>query len=208
MGCGTLAADLRPAGQGGKTGGEIRKSCGNVDLLGTDGAALSAAHTGGRPLFNGQRFHAHAGNDRGLVAQIVVEGEESGDVQPGGAAVAAVAAGSAGNSVFQLLGDLQQEGSLFSSGGLFLPEGLQVILHLFKIGHAAEDHGDIGKALEKTEAPGRDGLLRPERFELCGICIVQRGQLAARTGSMTQTGMLWAARRSHLPLASCRVQSI
>ena len=79
-----FAADILPTGQSIQQPGHVGHSGGDVDILGTHAAALAAVQAGLGPLLRGQGFHAHPHAEGGFHQQIVVVGQQIGDVQADG----------------------------------------------------------------------------------------------------------------------------
>ena len=144
-----LLADSGPAGQLLEPGGKVLHGRRNVDVLGADLCTGTAADTVHGPLPLREAFGTHNNAKGRLQPEVIVDGEESRNIQFLRAAVAAVAAAGAGQGVFELVGGVEYENGLFSVERFVFGEGLHVVSHLFQIGHAAEDHLHIGQVLQK-----------------------------------------------------------
>ena len=103
LGLRPLAADLHPVGQLVQLGGKGCQLAGDVDLLGTDSGAGTAAQTGVRPLVRGHRVQLHLDGAAAAGAELVVLVQQIRDIQLLGTAVTAVAAGSAGDGILHLI---------------------------------------------------------------------------------------------------------
>ena len=112
---------------------------------------------------------------------LIVEGKQTGDIQPLGTVACAVAAGGAGKNAAlnHVVGNAHQSVQLFLAQGLVLGEGGNIFFHLSEIRHTREYHCHAGNGLEEAESPTRDSLLRAQSLQLGGSVFRQCGQSAA-----------------------------
>ena len=180
-GC-ALAADLGPARDLCDPLGQLLHAAGDIDLLRTDRGACAAAKTGRRLLRLRQGLDRHDRVRGRGDADLVEHAQHLRDIDSLRAAVAAVAAGRAGDGVFHLLGEAKQAGGLFFAQRLRMVKGGEIVLHLRQIRHAAEDHGHARDLLHPPQRPGCRRRLRPHRAQLRRHAFGQIRQLAAADG--------------------------
>ena len=166
LGLRPLAADLHPVGQLVQLGGKGCQLAGDVDLLGTDSSAGTAAQTGVRPLVRGHRVQLHLDGAAAAGAELVVLVQQIRDIQLLGTAVTAVAAGSAGDGILHLIRRSKEDRLLSGGEGVKAFKGGHVIRHLRHVGHPGEDHVDVIQSLEPAEAEGGDAGVGAKGVEL------------------------------------------
>ncbi len=181
LGLGPLAAYLHPVGQLVQLGGEGSQLVGDGDLPGyTDGGAGAAAQTGVRPLVPGHRVQLHLDRAAAAGAQLVVLVQQIGDVQLLRAAVAAVAAGGAGDGILQYLVRRGEEDGLLSGergSGFSKVAMLSCIWAMLDIPERIMPI--CSSPWQPAEAEGGDAGVGPRAWSCRSAPGIQRGQLAA-----------------------------
>ena len=133
---------------------------------------------------------------------LIVQGQQSGNVQPLRAMTYAIMAARAGqgNLANHIRGNFQQRLHFRAVKRLVFLERADVRLHLRHIRHARKRHRYAGNALQKAERPGRDFLLRAQRLQPRLVCGRKARQTAATQGLHHPHRQVMLAQKLHLGL--------
>ena len=155
----------------------------NLDLLRAYSLTGMAGYAGRRVLFHGDGHERHGGDEilAGGGSELIVQGEESWNVQMLRAVAHAVVAGRAGNSLGpEHLVDNRHQAFHFGivKRQIVIP-GRDILLHLLGAAHTGKNHGHIGHTLQEAESPFGDRGFRTEGLQLCFLTLRQVAETAA-----------------------------
>ena len=148
-------------------------------MLRTDLRTRAAADAGRRLCFLRQSIDQHAVHNRRAEFRVVIDLQKVWNIQLHRAAVTAVTASGAWHDIHHAPRDIRQQSLLCLAEPLKMAECFEIVLYLLHAAHTAKHDGNVRQTADKSECPGRNGVLRTQSFHLLLVGRVQRCQAAA-----------------------------